>query len=94
MKKIIAWILLSSKNANNVSLTIKGILLSAVTYVVFFAGVFHLNLQATDLNNLIEAITKFIEWGLTGVSIISTAWGLIRKIITTIKGDNEVLNQY
>ena len=94
MKKIIAWIVLSSKDPNKVSLMIKGLALGAVTWIVFFAGLFNVNLQPTDVALLIEEGAKLLEWALTGISIIMTVYGMIRKIVTTAKGENEVLNQY
>mgnify|MGYP003407973175 CR=1 FL=1 len=93
MKKIIAWMLLSSKDPQKISLMIKGVLTGVVTYVVFFAGLFHINLAPTDINSVIEAIVKIIELLLSVVSVIATAWGLIRKLWTTATGKNKVINE-
>lgn len=93
MKKIIAWLVLSSKDPQKVSLMIKGILTGAVTYIIFFAGMFHINLVQTDLNQIIEGLVKIIEVALTLFSAIATLVGAIRKVSRTVTGDNKVLNQ-
>ena len=94
MKKIFAWLILSSKNPQQVSLTIKGVLVGAVTYVVFFAGLFHVTLSPSDLTSLIESVVQVIEMVLTLVSVITTAWGFARKIYTSLVGENKVLNNW
>lgn len=94
MKKIFAWLILSSKNPQQLSLTIKGVLVGAITYVVFFAGLFHITLSPSDLTSLVESIVQIIEMTLTLISIVATAWGFVRKIYTSITGQNKVLNNW
>ncbi len=92
-KKIIAWIAFSSKDPNRLSLMLKGILTGATTYILFFAGVFHIDVQANDLAVLFDGIVKLLEVGLSAYSIIASLVGAIRKIYRTITGKNHVLNQ-
>lgn len=93
MKKIIAWIVLSSKDPNKVSLMIKGVLTGVITYVVFFAGVFHLNIAEGDLKTLAESATKIVEVTLTFISLFMSTGGMIRKIYTTAIGTNKVIKE-
>jgi len=91
--KIIAWIVLSSKDPQKVSLMIKGAAAWAGTYILFFAGIFHFNVGQSDVASIFEAVAKFVEYALYAISAVSTVWGLIRKVKRTADGTNRVLNQ-
>ncbi len=93
MKKIIAWLVLSSKDPQRISLMLKGIFTAAVTYIVFFAGIFHINVGQSDIAILSDAVVKIVETALTFISAIVTIVGLFRKIHTTVTGTNQVINQ-
>lgn len=92
MKKFIVWLVLSSKDPEKVSLTIKGILASVATYVVFFTSLFHLNFNVTDLTTIGDMISKIIEALLMIVSMVTALIGAVRKIKSTMNGTNEVIN--
>ncbi len=93
MKKIIAWFVYSSKNPKRVSLSFKGLLGAAATYIIFFAGVFHLNISQTDLSSTIDALTNVVKFIFEVISWCITGYGMIRKIYLTSKGQNAVLNE-
>lgn len=92
MKKFIAWLILSSKDPQKVSLTVKGFLGAAATYVVFFTGLFHLNITADNVTTLTDSLVYFVKVFLELVSVITTIVGAIRKLHTTAIGTNRVIN--
>lgn len=89
--KIFQWIMVSSKDPNKVSLTIRGILVGAITYIVFFAGVFHFNVDQGDLNSLAVQLSDIVQMTLTLVSAVATTVGLVRKIYRSITGQNKAI---
>ncbi len=92
MKKFIAWLVLSSKDPEKVSLTIKGVIATAATYIIFFTSLFHLNFSATDLATVGDLIGKIVQALLMVVSLVTTLIGFVRKLTTTANGTNEVIN--
>ncbi len=92
MKKIITWILLSSKDPNKVSLGIRATGAAFVTYIVFFAGLFHLNIGESELSGLIDALAQLAGLILQSITAVMAIVGFVRKIYSTIKGTNKVLN--
>ena len=92
LKKFLTWLLISSENPYKWSLTIKGTLTMGITYVLFFAGIFHVNIAQNDLKNLVDVAVKIVETTLTLISVIATGCGLVRKIALTITGENKVVN--
>ncbi len=70
-------ILASSKNSENVSLTIKGLLMNLVAVVIFVGG------SAVDtvvLNSAVDAIASVVATVVLLVGQVQVAWGLIRKL--------------
>ncbi len=94
IKKVIAWLVLSSKDPNRVALTMKGLLSGVVVYIVWGGGLFGLNLDPSQLGDFFEVLSKIVQLALTLFSVLGTGWGLLRKIWTTAKGTNAVLNEY
>lgn len=92
MKKFFAWLILSSRDPKKVSLTIKAYLTATTTYILFFAGLFHISLGASDLAVLIDQIVKIISDILIVISAATTFWALLRKVMATIQGTNKVIN--
>ena len=88
----LAWLILSSKNPQSVSLSVKAGLTLALTWVTVIAGLGHIQLPTADLTTLIDTIVQLTQLGLMAVSGIYTAIGLVRKIILTIKGEHVGLN--
>lgn len=92
MRKFWAWLLLSSKDPEKASLTIKSILSGVATYAIFFTGFFHITVGASDINNLIATIGTLTGTVLMLISAFSATWGAVTKIYHTIRGTNEVIN--
>jgi len=89
--KIFTWLMVSSKDTEKLSLTVKGVLIGAVTYIVFFAGIFHFNVDQGDLNSLANQLADIVKMTLSLVSAVATTVGLIRKIYLSLTGKNKAL---
>lgn len=92
MKKFWAWLLLSSNDPQKASLAVKNAFALVVTYIVFFTGLFHKNVNAGDLDILTNSIANFVSLALMAISAALTAWGVLRKILLTLTGSNRVVN--
>lgn len=71
LTKVVSWIAVSSKNPNNWSLTLKGLI---PLLVILGIG------DVDTANNTVDAIVKVVEIAGTLVTAVMTAWGLARKL--------------
>jgi len=76
MNKILA----SSVNPEKLSLTIKGVILAAVSVAITITGITHLNLGQTDITALGDSLINLVNIALQLVSAAFVVWGLLRKI--------------
>jgi hypothetical protein len=83
------WIVVSSINPSEVSLTIKGVLVGTIPTIMFLLGVIHLNVGQEDLNLLIDSIAAIVQLVLALVAVIMTALGLLRKLLNTFLLPNQ-----
>lgn len=93
-EKILDWVLISSKDPTKVSLTVKGALLSIVPIFIALSNLTSLKLESEQLTLIVEIVAQFIQAIFGAVSLIVTAYGLVRKIIASLKGENLGYNQY
>jgi hypothetical protein len=91
IKKAIAWLVFSSKDAQAISLSAKSFLVLAATWVTVAAGLAHVQLPSDLLTQLIDSTVALIQGLLMIVSTVVTIVGIIRKIARTIDGTNQVL---
>lgn len=70
----------SSVDPQSLSLTVKGVLVGIVPTVIFLAPILGLDVDAGELNSLVDSVEQFVFWGATGVSVCATFWGILRKI--------------
>lgn len=92
-KKIVAWLVLSSENSQQVSLTIKGVLGGAVTILTIVLGFAHLNVPGPEVfSQLIDMFVGIVQMLLLLVSSVAAIFGLLRKIYSTVIGENAVVN--
>lgn len=82
----LAWLILSSKNPQAVSLSVKAGLVLLLTWLTTIAGLGHIQLPTEDLTNLIDTIVQITQLGLTLISAIYTAIGIVRKVWRTLQG--------
>lgn len=89
------WLVYSSANEEQVSLTVKGTLTGLATGLSVIWGFGHVgsifpsDLVATLINNIITIIQETLLL----VSTLTASYGLVRKLWTTLAGTNAVLNQ-
>lgn len=86
-KKFWEWLVLSSKNPAKVSLMIKGVLTSAIPFVLLATNTF--GLEAVTEVGLREAANdtgSLVMNGLTIVSLAVAGYGLMRKIWNSLTG--------
>ena len=90
--KIIDWVLWSSKNADKISLTVKSILSGAI--VVTLLQVLKIDVPVDMFSATIDMFVTIIqEVGVVATAVV-TIVGLVRKIVSTFKGTNDVLNTH
>jgi len=94
LKRVWAWLVLSSADPNKVSLTIKGALTGLVTMITISAGLAGVQLPSEGLTEAVDAIISFVQFSLLWLSSAVTAWGVFRKVWSSISGDNKVINSH
>lgn len=95
IKKALAWLVLSSSDSTKVSMTVKYFLAGLVTVITILAGFAHVQIPGPEVfTQATDAIINMVQVFFTLVASIATAWGVIRKIILTIRGENDVVNSH
>ena len=89
--KIWNWIVKSSANASNWSLTIKG-LITLVPTVVIFLNLVHVPITSDQITNLLQAVVELVTAVGALAGAIAAVYGFVRKIVLTIEGKNDVVN--
>lgn len=91
MKKVLLkiwyWIVESSKDPRKISLTIKAAVAAVAIYAATASHIFGLpGLTEEGVNEVGESAAQIASNGLMIVSLLMTTWGLVRKLIATMKG--------
>ena len=79
LQKIVAWIVVSSADPTEVSLTVKAALVAVLPMIMAVAGLAHVNLGDNQLTTVTNAIVMFIQGALTCVAAAMALYGIIRK---------------
>ena len=89
-----AWLWLghSSSDSAKFSLSLNAIFADVITYGTVAAGFANINLPFDLLTQLFDAIVTGVQACLMLISVIVTIVGFVRKIVSTVKGTNQVLN--
>jgi hypothetical protein len=80
IENVLRWLLQSSANPNEVSLTVKGLLIGAVPVAMVFLGLAHVNLGQDQLTAVVDAIVNVFQDGLMLISAGATLYGIVRKV--------------
>lgn len=88
IKRILAWLFMSSQDPKKVSATVKGLLLGGVTVATFLLGLQDVVVAQSLWTAFIDQTVDVIQIGLMLVSSLMTLFGLFRKIIITITGEH------
>jgi hypothetical protein len=90
IKKIINWVVVSSENPQNVSLTLRGILIGAIPVVISVvptvAGLFgiHFTFTSENLSLIFNNIANLAGILLTIAGSCISGYGLMRKIVNSV----------
>lgn len=76
LKKVYKWLVISSANPTQTSMTVKGILLALVPQIVIMVNIFGVEVPQTHALELVDGFTQLI-------GIWLTIFGLLRKISNT-----------
>lgn len=87
------WLVLSSADAGSLSLTVRGFLLGLVPTASLLLGLAHIKVGSDQLNSLVDGVVALLQAVLAVVSAVVFLVGLGRKLWTTFKGTNAVINQ-
>lgn len=90
MQKIWTWLMKSSANPGQTSMTLQASLTAAVTILTVGLGFAHINVG--DLTPVVDALIATVQALFGVVSAAAVVWGLVRKVINTIKGQHASLN--
>jgi len=85
------WLIKSSADADRISLTVKGSLLSIIPIAIFVFKAFNIEVGSDQLNLVTDSIVALIGIFAALVSSVQIAVGMIRKIWTTLDGTNSVI---
>lgn len=88
------WIVKSSADPKKTSLAVRAFFIGIVPTILFTSKVLHVDLNDQVLTDTINGVEQAVFAGLTFVSSIMFAAGLIRKLWTTATGQNEVVKAY
>lgn len=80
VNKAVGSVLVSSRDATKLSLTVRGLLLQLVPVVMLLAQAYGIGLVEADLVAIIEGVTAIVAMGISLVGLLMTTWGLIRKM--------------
>lgn len=99
INSIFNWIVLSSKDPNKVSLTVRAALLSAIPGAIWAVGTLCatggvcIPIADDELRTVANAAADLAFLALSAVSAIGIIYGFLRKIWLTVTGKNAVINQ-
>lgn len=86
IKKFYDWLVFSSANPQNVSLTVKGGLTAGAGFLLAASGFLGLtNITSGSVNDFTTTATQFVDTALQIVGLTIAAAGFIRKMFYTIK---------
>jgi hypothetical protein len=86
------WLVFSSNNAQNISLTLKGVLVAALTYATMLAGLANIQLPSETLTQLTDNLVLLVPL-LMAISYAVTIVCLARKVFKTFAGTNRSCNR-
>lgn len=99
LERIITWILVSSADPRNVSLTVKMALLAIVPWLMQAIGLacafdtICIELDQSAIEAVAADVAQVVYAGLTIVSSVGLIYGLVRKVWLTLAGENRALEQ-
>ncbi len=90
LNRIARWIVLSSANPSQVSLTVKAVLVAALPYVMLLIGAGHWNVGQDQVSMVINSASDIIFYLLSAIAAVMGALGVGRKLWLSLSGNNPV----
>lgn len=96
---IFRWLLVSSKDPRQISLTVKAALLGIiplvmdVTGMVCRVGQYCINVDPSLLEQIGNGIAELTFLFFSAVSLIGMVYGLVRKAVRTLNGENLAIKE-
>ncbi len=87
---IVRWLVLSSADPAQVSLTVRGFLIGLIPFLMMLAGFAQINVGSEQLTAIVDATANIVQTVLALVAGVMTAYGLLRKLWITIRTHQEV----
>lgn len=91
MKKFWEWLVKSSANASQTSLTVKAFLYGIIPGILLFTKAFNLDIGGDQLTAIVDGIVAVIAFFGSLISAIAIVIGLVRKLWLTVIGKNSVV---
>ena len=82
-KKFITWLVSSSENPSQMALTVKGLIVMGIPWIVTIAGFFHVMVPSADLATVGNSVVILVQATLTAIGAGIAIYGFIRKLINT-----------
>jgi uncharacterized membrane protein len=91
LENMINWVLTSSADATEVSLTVRGALIGAIPTIMALSGFAHINLgDGSILTGLFDGTAQFIQSALTVIAAAMTIFGALRKLYHLVVPANSI----
>lgn len=95
-KKFLSWVVFSSRNPKEVSMTFTGLAMGVVPWILQASSLacgLHIcsGLDQSALTDMIGVLSNIIFWILSIIAAAHVFYGFIRKVILTLDGTNQVL---
>lgn len=81
MKQIFDFIIRSSKNPTEVSLTVKSFLVMVIPFLIPLTGLLHLNVTNDQVMQFVDAITLLTQTVFALIGAIGMVIGITRKFV-------------
>lgn len=83
IKTFLKWLFQSSENPSQIALTLKGVIVAAIPWIVTVAGFFHVQVASTDIASIGNSIVILVQASLTAIGAGIAIYGFVRKLINT-----------
>jgi len=91
LKTFWRWLVYSSADANKFSLTVKAVLIGALTFATTLAGFAQVQLPTEQLTVLVDQLIFVLQTFIGLCAGITAVYGAIRKLSLTYLGENAAL---
>lgn len=91
LKKFWEWLVMSSADAQKISLTVKAFLIGLIPGILFLTNMLNVQFDSETFTGIVEAVAQIIVLLGGLITAIAFVWGAVRKLLTTLTGKNAVV---